>query len=244
MQTSGLTTSALAQTYLPASTSTAQKLEASLNSFQSQLSALTSELQKSTSSTATTTNVSTDSLLTVLTGFSSYLNELKSAIGAGATSSESSTAASAGATTAISTSSASSQVANSTSTVSSALTTAYKDLANAPDNASYYVLPIEYGGVQSSVRLDNYSYQQWLTRVSEGQDPNMAAIALSGDGIGTGPSRSDPGFSPLGYALGKGSVWDDPSLSTLAASGASSTATVYGIASAQTKQAALKALVG
>lgn len=253
MQTLGLTTSATAQTYLPTSTATAHKLEASLSSFQSQLSSLTSELQKSSASTATTSNVSAESLLNVLSGFASYLNELKTAIGPGAATARTTTTTTADMPTAVSASSDSTQTAASTSKLSSSLTTAYKDIANAPDNASFYVVPVEYGGISSSVRLNNYAYHQWLTQIADGKDPNSAALAMSGDGIGAGSPRFDAGFSALGYALGSGATGaNEAKDSWIALGGAlesfnitefSSSGSPYGGAFTAVKQNALNALL-
>lgn len=253
METLGSTTSAATKPYLPTSTLTAQKLQASLSSFQSQLSELTTTLQKSTSGTAATQNVSAESLLNLLSGFSSYLSELTSGIGAGTTTASVPTAGDTETPTAVSALPSSTQAATSTGTLSSSLTTAYKDIANAPDNASYYVVPVEYGGVSSSVRLDNYAYHQWLTQIADGKDPNSAALALSGDGIGAGSPRFEAGFSALGYALGTGATGVNEaneiglalggSLESLNMAEFSNIGSPYGEAFAAVKQSAIKALL-
>lgn len=253
METTGSTTSAAAKSYLPTSTLTAQKLQASLSSFQSQLSELTSTLQKSSSDTTATQNVSAESLLNLLSGFSSYLSELTSGVGTGATTASVPTAGNTETTTAASALLSSTQASTTTGAQSSSLTIAYKDIANAPDNASYYVVPVEYGGVSSSVRLDNHAYHQWLTQIADGKDPNSAALALSGDGIGAGSPRFEAGFSALGYALGTGATGVDEandaglalggSLQSLSMAELSNVGSPYGDAFAAVKQRAIKALL-
>lgn len=228
MQTSGLVSSSLSSVSVANRDAKLQKLGNTLSSFREQLDQLTQDLkQNPPSAEAAPSNA--DALVSALSELTNYLKGLNTGVVQNKSSAESTTAA---------TQQAADTTAPQTGTQNKTLLEKYQDIKSAPDNASFYQVPVEFGGVQSNVSLDSYQYQNWLRQVADGQDPNAAALRLSGDGIGTAVPRFETGFTPLGYALGHGYVEPNGTASTDQTANASPSGVSY-LVSQSIKQAAL-----
>ncbi|HEX5785065.1 MAG TPA: hypothetical protein VFY35_10085 [Burkholderiaceae bacterium] len=236
MQTSGVVSSSLSPISVANRDAKLQKLGSTLSSFREQLDQLTQDLkQNAPSAEATPTNA--DALVNALSELTAYLKGLNSGVYKNQPAPES--AATTGSTQPVSAApQATSTTAPQTGTQSKTLLEKYQDIKSAPDNASFYQVPVEFGGTQSNVSLDSYQYQNWLRQVADGQDPNAAALRLSGDGIGTAVPRFETGFSPLGYALGRGYIEPNGTVSPDQTANATSSGASY-LVGQSIKQAAL-----
>jgi outer membrane murein-binding lipoprotein Lpp len=190
MQTSGLVSSSLTPISVANREAKLQNLSSTLSNFREQLDQLTQDLKQNAPSAAATPTQA-DTLVNALSELTSYLKGLNSGVYQNQSTPESA---------------ATSTTTPPTGTQNKTLLEKYQDIKTAPDNASFYQVPVEFGGTQSNVSLDSYQYQNWLRQVADGQDPNAAALRLSGDGIGTAVPRLEAGFTPLGYALGRGYI--------------------------------------
>lgn len=235
MQTTGLVSSSLTPVSVANREAKLQNLSSTLSSFREQLDQLTQDLKQNAPSAAATPSQA-DSLVNALSELTSYLKGLNSGVYQNQSNPES--AATTGTQPVSAAQQATNTAAPSTGTQNKTLLEKYQDIKSAPDNASFYQVPVEFGGVQSNVSLDSYQYQNWLRQVADGQDPNAAALRLSGDGIGTAVPRFETGFSPQGYALGRGYIEPNGTVSPDQTANATSSGASY-LVGQSIKQAAL-----